>query len=104
MMQLSSKRTHRFVITLSLRIKILKIDKFGDFSCDIDYHSRTYVFSDVISLIINECYPGAQRVAPADTNSRQPRSESKSSALVILKLKFCLGHAIPKKNFKNLKM
>ena len=25
----------------SLHIKIFKIDKFGDFSCDIDYNSRT---------------------------------------------------------------
>ena len=31
----------------------LKIDKFCDFSCDIDYNSRTGVFRDVISLIIN---------------------------------------------------
>ena len=27
-----------------------KIDKFGDFSWDIDYNSRTDVFRDVISL------------------------------------------------------
>ena len=33
--------THHFVMTSSLLIKILKIDKFGDFSCDIDYNSRT---------------------------------------------------------------
>ena len=30
------------------------IDKFGDFSSDIDYHSRTDVFRDVISHIINQ--------------------------------------------------
>ena len=29
--------THHFVMTSSLRIKIIKIVKFGDFSCDIDY-------------------------------------------------------------------
>ena len=58
MMQLSSKKiTHHFVITSSLRIKILKIDNSGDFSCDIDYNSRTDIFRDVISLIINQCYP-----------------------------------------------
>ena len=44
-------------MTSSLLIKILQIDKFGDFSCDIDYNSRTDVFSDVISLIINQCDP-----------------------------------------------
>ena len=27
------------------------------FSCDIDYNSRTDVFRDVISLIINQCDP-----------------------------------------------
>ena len=56
MMQLSSKMmTHHFVMTSSLLIKILKIDKYGDFSCDIDYDSRTDVFRDVIYLIINQC-------------------------------------------------
>ena len=29
--------THHSVNTSSLRIKILKIDKFGDFSSDIDF-------------------------------------------------------------------
>ena len=38
----------------SLRIKFLKIDKFGVFSCDIDYLSRTDVFRDVISHKINQ--------------------------------------------------
>ena len=49
--------THHSVMTSSLRINILKIDKFGDFSSEIDYHSRTDVFRDVISLIINQCDP-----------------------------------------------
>ena len=54
MLRLSSKNDESsLVMTSSLHIKILKIDKFGDFSCDIDYHSRTNVFRDVISLIIN---------------------------------------------------
>ena len=47
--------THHFVMTSSLLIKILKIDKFGDFSSDIDYNSRTDLFREVISLIINQC-------------------------------------------------
>ena len=49
---------HHSVMTSSLRIKILKIDKFGDFSCDIDYNSRTDVFrGDIIYFIINQCEP-----------------------------------------------
>ena len=55
MMQLSSKSDDSsFVMSSSLHIKNLKIDKFGDFSCDIDYNIRTDVFRDVISLIINQ--------------------------------------------------
>ena len=49
--------THHFFMTSSLRIKILKIGKFGDFSCDIYYNSRTDVFRVVISVIINHCNP-----------------------------------------------
>ena len=33
----------------------LKIDKFGDFSSDIDYNCKTEVFRDGIYLIINKC-------------------------------------------------
>ena len=36
-------------------MNISKIDKFGAFSCDIDYNSRTDVFRDFISLINNKC-------------------------------------------------
>ena len=49
--------THHFVMTSSLLIKILKIDKFGDFSSNIDYNNKTDVFIDVISLIIDQCDP-----------------------------------------------
>ena len=54
---LEQMMTHHFVMTSSLRIKILKIDKFGDFSCDIDYNSRTDIFRDVFSFIINHWDP-----------------------------------------------
>ena len=47
--------THHSVITSSLRVKNLKIVKFCDFSCDVDYNSTTDVFRDVISLLINQC-------------------------------------------------
>ena len=43
--------THHSVMTSSLYIKIF------DFSCDIDYNSRTDVFRDVIPVIINQCDP-----------------------------------------------
>ena len=46
--------THHSVMASSLRIEILKI---GDFSCDIDYSTRTDVFRDVISFIINQSDP-----------------------------------------------
>ena len=44
------------VMTSSLLIKILKIDKFGDFSFDIDYNSRTDACRDVLCVIINQYY------------------------------------------------
>ena len=45
--------THQFVMTSSLLIKNFKIDKFGDFSSDIDFKSKMDIFRDDISLIIN---------------------------------------------------
>ena len=54
MIQLSSKNDDSsLVMTSSLRIKNFTIDKFGDLSSDIDYHNRTDIFRDDISLIIN---------------------------------------------------
>ena len=55
MIQLSSKNfdsslCYDFIISH----QILKIDKFGDFSCDFDYNSKTDVVRDVISHIINQ--------------------------------------------------
>ena len=79
MIQLSEKRmTHRSVMTSSLRIKISKIDKFGDFSCDIDYNSRQTYLKMLFPLkLINvtsgarwspladlKCPPAAQRKQP----------------------------------------
>ena len=85
--------THHSVMTSSLRIKILKIDKFGDFSCDIDYNGSTDVFRNVISLIINQCDPkrpqgvsgghivSASRAAQA-TEARACIYNNKNSALI----------------------
>ena len=49
--------THHSVMTSSLCIKNLKMDNFFDFSSDIDYNSKTDVFSNVIYLIINQYVP-----------------------------------------------
>ena len=51
--------THHYVMTSSLRIKIFKIDKFGDFSSNIDLIiiTKIDIFRDVISLLINLCDP-----------------------------------------------
>ena len=46
--------THHSVMTSSLLINNLKIDKFDDFSSDIDFKGKTDIFRDVISLIINQ--------------------------------------------------
>ena len=50
----------------SLRIKNFKIGKFLDFSCDIDYNSRTVVFRegtqhfplDTSHMLMNDTFPG----------------------------------------------
>ena len=67
--------THHFVMTSSLRIKNFKIDKFGDFSSDIDYNSRTDIFRDAISLIINQCDP----MRPKGASSRHKVSASRAA-------------------------
>ena len=47
MAQLSSKNDDSslcYDVIITPHTKIKKIDKFSDFSCDIDYNSRTDVF------------------------------------------------------------
>ena len=58
---------HHYVMMSLLRIEISKIDKFGNFLCDIDYNSRTGVFRDVIPPIIDQCHPRRRRAPPVDT-------------------------------------
>ena len=66
--------THHFVMTSSLLIKILKFDKFGDFSSDIDFNSRIDSFRKVIYLIINHGDPrrpkGASNRAAQECEAR----------------------------------
>ena len=87
MMQLSSKNDDSSLcMTSSLLIKILKIDKFGVFSSDIDFKTKMDIFRDYISLIINQCHLQATEGSLRRTRSVcQPRSASKRSALVELK-------------------
>ena len=64
--------------------KILKIDKFGDFSCDIDHNSRTDVFRDLISLIINQCDPGRPQGASDGHKVSASRAAQASEARLFI--------------------
>ena len=84
MMQLSSKMmTHHFVMTLSLLIKILIIDKFGDFSCHIDESSRTDVFREVFSHIINQSAPRRPQGASGGHKVSASRTAQASEACLL---------------------
>ena len=100
MIQLSSKiMTHHSVMTSSLRFKTLKFDKFGYFLCDIEYDSRTDVFRDVISPIINQCYLRRLRLTQS---VRQQRSASKRSELVLSKPKMKSMELLTSRFYTNL--
>ena len=76
--------THHFVITSSLLIKILKIDKFGDFSCDIDLALwQTYLEKLSPIYLINGDHP-RPKGAYGGHSVRQPRCASKRSAFVYI--------------------
>ena len=76
--------THHFVMTTSLHIKNFKIDKFGNFSSDINYNSKTDVFRDVVSLIINPFEPRCPKGASGGhfVSASRAVQASKRSALV----------------------
>ena len=84
MMQLSSKNDDSSLCyDAIIIIKILKIDKFGVFSSDIDFKTKMDLFRDDISRLINQCHLQATEGSLRRTQSvRQPRSASKRSALV----------------------
>ena len=75
--------THHFVMTSPLRIKKFKIDKFGDFSSVIDYNSRTDIFRDVISLIINQCDPRRPKGASGGHEVSASRAAQASEARLL---------------------
>ena len=75
--------SHHSVMMSSLHINIIKIDKFGDFLCDIDYNSRTNVFRDVISLIINQCDPRRPKGASGGHKVSASRAAQASEARLL---------------------
>ena len=78
MMQLSSKNDNSSLCyDVIITHQNFKIDKFGDFSSDIDFKTKMYIFRDDISLIINQSHLQA-----TEGSVRQPRNASKRSALV----------------------
>ena len=76
--------THQFVMTSSLRIKNFKIDKFGDFSSDIDYQSRTDIFRDALSLVIYQCDPRRPKGASVGYKVSASRAAQASEARLLL--------------------
>ena len=77
--------THHFAMTSLLRIKILKMDKFGVFSSDIDFKTKIDIFRDDISRLINQFNLQATEGSLRRTRRvRKPRSASKRSALVLV--------------------
>ena len=57
-----------------------KIDKFVDFSREMDSNSRTDVFRDVISLIINQCDPRRPKGASGGHKVSASRATQASEA------------------------
>ena len=76
--------THHSVMTSSLCIKNnLKIDKFDYFSSGIDFNSKTDIFRDVISLIINQCEPRRQKGASGGHKVSASRAAQASEARLL---------------------
>ena len=76
--------THHSVMPSSLRIKILKIGKFSDFSFDFDYSCNTDIFRDVISLIINQCEPRFPKGASSGHKVSASRAAQASEPRLLL--------------------
>ena len=89
MMQLSSKNDDSSLCyDVIITHQIIKIDKFGHFSSDIDFKTKMDIFRYDISLIINQCHLQVTEGSLRWTQSvRQPRSANKRSALVIGKVR-----------------
>ena len=90
--------THHFVMTSSLRIKNFKIDKFGDFSSEIDFNTKMDLFREVISLIINQCDPRRPKGAYGGHEVFASRAAQASEA----RLYIYIFQSIPKLIIMNL--
>ena len=70
MIQLSSKKDDLslcYDVIIMNPKKVLKIDKFDDFSSDIDFSNKKDIIRNVYSLINNQCEPRRPRAPPGDT-------------------------------------
>ena len=93
--------THHVFMTSSLLIKILKIDNFGDVSCDIDYNSRTGVFRDVISLIINQCDPRRPKGASGGPPAAQRKQAKRACNQKLMTPQSIMTQSLRFKNLRN---
>ena len=77
--------THHSVMASSLRNKVLKIDAFCDFWCDIEFNSKTDIFRDVASFITNQFDSGAHRAPQVDTKYQPAaqRTQAKSACTIL---------------------
>ena len=91
MTKLSSKIfTHRSYDVI-ITDQILKIDKFDEFSSDIDFNSKTDTFRDVISLIILQCVPTRLKGASGGHKVSASRGAQASEArlyLIIIQIQY----------------
>ena len=81
MIQLSSKNDESSLCyDVIITHQNLKIDKFGDFSSDIDFKTKMDLFRDVISLIINQCDPRRPKEASGGHEVSASRAAQASEA------------------------
>ena len=97
MMQLSSKNDDSSLCyDVIITHQNFKIDKFGDFSSDIDFNTKIDIFRDAISLIINQNDPRRPKGSSGGHIVRQPRLWS----LIQVSTKLFLMPSYPRKSCK----
>ena len=85
MMQLSSKNDDSSLCyDVIVKHQKYKIGKFGDFSFDFHYNSRTAEFLDVFSLIINQCNPRRPQGASSGHKVSASHATQASEALLYI--------------------
>ena len=81
MMQLSSNNDDSSLCyDVTITRQNFKFLKFGDFSCDIDYNSRTDVFRNGFSIIISQCDPRRPKGASGGHKVSDSRATQASEA------------------------